>query len=180
MLQDAGRGARVFLHAEPSNPYDKCAYKVLIWKDGKMHHVGYVQRHFASKIAAVMQGSMGFDNRKTYLAGMLHNEVVDRRLFEPKADMFEVVIGGAITDVQGLIKREANIKNDTGIDGRSKKKGFFDEDEEKCKADEVSFRKADIDSMKYLAKTFVRDACGYLDHDIDRELFGYIDEADCF
>lgn len=114
MLTSAKENARVFLHAEPSNAYDKHAYKVLFWDCGKLNHVGYVQRHFAAKISAVMQGPSGYDNKKTYLVARLKNE-------SKQSDMFEAEIIGSITDVQSLIKRDEALKTNGGIFDTPKK-----------------------------------------------------------
>ena len=157
MLEDIGVNARVFLHAEPSNAYDKHAYKVLVWKFDKLNHVGYVQRHSAVKIANIMQSARGYDNRKTYLVGRLKN-----RAGTP--DMFEVEIQGSITDVQALVKREAAVKNDTGIFGGAKKpvekiKTYYDQ---------------------YGHQKQVRVSYDCPDQDEDRDRLGYIDEEDCF
>ena len=114
MLGEADKDTRVFLHAEPSNAYDKNAYKVLIWKFDKLNHVGYVQRHAAAKIASVMQGSQGYDNRKTFIVCRLKNDIGGN-------DTFEAEIIGAITDVQALIKRDAALKTNGGIFDTPKK-----------------------------------------------------------
>lgn len=143
MLTSAKENARVFLHAEPSNAYDKHAYKVLFWDCGKLNHVGYVQRHFAAKISAVMQGPSGYDNKKTYLVARLKNE-------SKQSDMFEAEIIGSITDVQSLIKRDEALKTNGGIFDTPKK-------------------------TKYNPRAF-----SDYDRDIDEEMFGGIDEADCF
>jgi hypothetical protein len=119
MLEEIGVNARVFLHAEPNNAYDKHAYRVLVWKYDKLNHVGYVQRHSAAKIADVMQGAGGYNNVKTYLVGRLKNRV-------GTPDMFEVEIQGSITDVQALVKREAAVKKDTGIFGQPKKHSLIE------------------------------------------------------
>lgn len=162
MLQDHGNGKRVFLHAEPSNPYDKHAYRVLVWKNGALNHVGYVQRHFAEKISKVMQGPNGFDNKKTYLVGKLVNP-------SGRPDMFEVDINGAISDVQALIKRDEAVKSDTGIFGQPKK-GFFD----------GIVKDSERDLAKAKADAAYRKRQSYIDHDEDEFRWGGIDEADLF
>ena len=117
MLTSAKENARVFLHAEPSNAYDKHAYKVLFWDCGKLNHVGYVQRHFAAKISAVMQGPSGYDNKKTYLVARLKND-------SNQSDTFEAEIIGSITDVQSLVKRDEALKTNGGIFDTPKKQKF--------------------------------------------------------
>lgn len=114
MLSEADKSTRVFLHAEPSNAYDRNAYKVLIWKFDKLNHVGYVQRHAAAKIAGVMQGGHGYDNRKTYIVCRLKNDLGGN-------DTFEAEIIGSITDVQALIKRDEALKTNGGIFDTPKK-----------------------------------------------------------
>ena len=172
MLEEVGPGSRIFLKAEPSNQYDKNAYKVLVWKYDKFNHVGYVQRHSAAKIASVMQGPGNpevYNNRDIYVVGRLRNAT-------GKPDMFEVEINGAIYDPKTLINRDEKVKNDTGIFGGKKKpvnevtnsNGYF------CKLTEAE--KNGIAANKWLNRRLNQ----VIDYDIDQEMFGGIDEADCF
>lgn len=151
MLGEADKDTRVFLHAEPSNAYDKNAYKVLIWKFDKLNHVGYVQRHAAAKVAVVMQGGHGYDNRKTYIVCRLKNEIGGN-------DTFEAEIIGSITDVQALIKRDEALKTNGGIFDTPKKK--------------LSSR-SEVESELW-------NKWSELDPDEDSDQFGCCDEVDCF
>lgn len=166
MLEEVGPGSRIFLKAEPTNQYDKNAYKVLVWKYDKFNHVGYVQRHSAAKIASAMQGPGNpevYNNRDIYVVGRLRNAT-------GKPDMFEVEINGAIYDPKSLIVRDEKLKNDTGIFGGKKKP--VQQVYEKQVVDPLTF--------KTVSKKYIRDQYGYVDYDIDQEMFGGIDEADCF
>lgn len=166
MLEEVGPGSRIFLKAEPSNQYDKNAYKVLVWKYDKFNHVGYVQRHSAAKIASVMQGPGNpevYNNRDIYVVGRLRNAT-------GKPDMFEVEINGAIYDPKTLINRDEKVKNDTGIFGGKKRP--LDS------ANECKKQLNDVWNGTY-TKRQIRDQYGYVDYDIDQEMFGVIDEVDC-
>ena len=167
MLEEVGPGSRIFLKAEPTNQYDKNAYKVLVWKYDKFNHVGYVQRHSAAKIASAMQGPGNpevYNNRDIYVVGRLRNAT-------GKPDMYEVEINGAIYDPKSLITRDEKVKNDTGIFGGKKKPLDSAADCEKQ-------LKAVWD--KSSSRQQIRDQYGYVDYDLDQEMFGGIDEADCF
>lgn len=155
MLSEADKDTRVFLHAEPSNAYDKNAYKVLIWKFDKLNHVGYVQRHAAAKIAGVMQGSQGYDNRKTFIVCRLKNDIGGN-------DTFEAEIIGAITDVQALIKRDAALKTNGGIFDTPKKR--------------LSSRK-ECESQLWNKWSANNTS---LDPDIDDDLYGGLEECDLY
>ena len=177
MLEEVGPGSRIFLKAEPTNQYDKNAYKVLVWKFDKFNHVGYVQRHLAAKIASVMQGPGNpevYNNRDIYVVGRLRNAT-------GKPDMFEVEINGAIYDPKTLINRDEKVKNDTGIFGGKKKPVMVEKEYQVV--DPVTFQTKTIKKMveeNVVSKKYVRDQYGYIDYDLDQEMFGYIDEADCF
>ena len=160
------------MKAEPSNQYDKNAYKVLVWKYDKFNHVGYVQRHSSSKIAAAMQGPGNpevYNNRDVYVVGRLRNAT-------GKPDMFEVEISGAIYDPRNLIKRDEAIKNDTGIFGGKKKPVKILDESEAF----VKLKTDDWPCNQWVSKSYVRDQYGYVDYDIDADLNGYTDQADCF
>jgi hypothetical protein len=180
MLEEVGPGSRIFLKAEPSNQYDKNAYKVLVWKYDKFNHVGYVQRHSAAKIASVMQGPSNpevfevYNNRDIYVVGRLRNAT-------GKPDMFEVEINGAIYDPKSLIDRDEKVKNDTGIFGGKKKPVMVEKEYQVV--DPVTFQTKTIKKMveeNLVSKKYLRDQYGYVDYDIDQEMFGGMDEADCF
>lgn len=155
MLTSAKENARVFLHAEPSNAYDKHAYKVLFWDCGKLNHVGYVQRHFAAKISAVMQGPSGYDNKKTYLVARLKND-------SNQSDTFEAEIIGSITDVQSLVKRDEALKTNGGIFDTPKKR--------------LSSRK-ECESQLWNKWSANNTS---LDPDIDDDLYGGLEECDLY
>ena len=164
MLEEVGPGSRIFLKAEPTNQYDKNAYKVLVWKFDKFNHVGYVQRHSAAKIASAMQGPGNpevYNNRDIYVVGRLKNAT-------GKPDMFEVEINGAIYDPKSLIARDEKVKNDTGIFGGKKKPVVYEK------------QVVDPRTFQIVSKKYIRDQYGYVDYDEDCKQFVGIDEADCF
>ena len=156
MLKEVGVNSRIFLKAEPSNRYDKNAYKVLVWKYDKFNHVGYIQRHSAAKIAEVMQNPTNnekYNNNSIYIVGRLKNS-------SGESNMFEVEILGSIYDTKSLIDRDEKIKTDSGIFG-GKKKPVFD------------------NTVKQKKRIFCGEAKGYntyQDLDQDQDLCGFIDE----
>lgn len=118
LLQTADPKIRIFLKAEPANQYDRNAYKVLVWQNGGFHHVGYVQRHYASKIAAVMQGPNGFDNSKITIVARLKKHEANGQF------LFEAEIIGSVTDTNALLKQDEAQKTNGGIFDTPKKQKY--------------------------------------------------------
>lgn len=176
MLTSAKANSRVFLQAEPTNAFDKNAYKVLFWDSGKLNHVGYVQRHFAAKIEAGMKAQdMKFSfGKPTTLVARLQNDTT-------RADMFEADIIGVTNDVYAIIRQDEAVKNDTGIFG-GKKKPVTNEREgiySKGSGAERISRIEQVSNNQWVTKQYIRRELGLSDYS-DCDTFGQIEEDDCF
>lgn len=109
---------------EPTNRYDSNAIKVLVvksYENGKgtyqfvTKHVAYIQRHAAAKIVENLAGKGNFPK---YLVGTLRGVQTykQHQVFED----YEIMIDGAINNLNAFFQSREKVKNDVGIFGQPK------------------------------------------------------------
>ena len=104
-------GEQIYLHPEPTNPYDRNAQKVVIFRNGALKHLGYVQRHFALTIADGKIEQLGgkAEAEKLSLVGNLRKKSYNDQHY------YEVQIAGAISSIREHAEAKARIGKSGGL-----------------------------------------------------------------
>ena len=151
-------GEQLYLHPEPTNPYDRNAQKVVVFRNGALKHLGYVQRHFALKIADAKTETLGgkVEAEKLSLVGTLRKKSFEGNQY------YEVVIGGVISNIRDHAEAKAKI-------GRSG--GLFDEPPRVG----TKVKKVIVDPH-----TFVSREYEFFDEDAERDWDSLVDTNDFY
>ena len=104
-------GDQLYLHPEPTNPYDRNAQKVVVFRNGALKHLGYVQRHFALTIADHKAEQLGGKAaaEKLSLVGNLRKKSHQGQMY------YEVVIAGVVSNIREHAEAKAKIGKSGGL-----------------------------------------------------------------
>lgn len=151
-------GDQIYLHPEPTNPYDRNAQKVVVFRNGALKHLGYVQRHFALQIAdSKIEQLGGKANAEKYsLVGTLRKKSYDGQRY------YEVVISGAISSIRDHAEAKAKI---------GKSGGLFDEPPKVG----TKVKKVVVDPNTFVAREYE-----FYDEEAERDWRDCIDERDLY
>ncbi len=153
-------GDFLYLHPEPTNPYDRNAQKVVAFRNGALKHLGYVQRHFALKIADSKIEALGgkVNAEKATLVGTL------RKKSQGGQRYYEVQISGVIYSIREHAERVANI---------GKSGGLFDEPPKV--GTRVKREKEVLDPITFQVRKYE-----FFDDEAERDWLSCVDERDLF
>lgn len=76
---------KLLLELEPDNQYDSMAIKVLLYKNGKKYHLGYVPRYYSSELAKLLEN-------KTNYSAMIQSLNLESELYDEDISAFVKLI----------------------------------------------------------------------------------------